>query len=706
MDPNEFSKGAREQSEPLWKAGEDPRQRLVRIRRRWQRSPLPVRILGYLLIALFAVWLVLFVTKGRFLKHPAERMASSLLARDVQVDGDFQLYFAPFSLRFYAEGLTIANPDWAKERGPFFKADLIDTRISTSRLIFGNRTIKTLRMRGGTVDLRWSRDGDRNTWTFGDPNRKGEPLELPRIWRAIVSGSKVHYEDPRLQLFADLSIDTVRARDRAINEAITFKGTGRMRGSPLTLSGNLLTPNETVAGGANRFTLTARSGATFMDVNGTLETPTQIEGAKLDMAVRGRNLADLFDFLGVAVPDTRSFRFRSDVVYEDDAWRFNRLRGVFGQSDLAGGMTITLPNERLLIEADLATQHLHMIDIAPFVGYDPQRIEASGAKGLIREVGGTPRILPDAPLRVDAIKRFDAQVKYSVRNIVGQNLPISNIALTVDLDKSLLKLSPLTFDMAGGHVSSDISINARVTPVHTEYDMRLAPTPMGKLLARWGVEQNGTSGVIKARVQMTGEGETIRKSLATSDGRIAIILPKGSMWARNVQLSELDVGVFVQKMFEKKLTEPVQINCGLIAFTVRDGIASADPILIDTQKNVILGRGAFSFKDESLDLAIRADGKKFSLFSGQSPVGVTGYFAKPGINPISPDLLARAGAGLGLSLAATPLAGMLAFVDVGDAKAADCGPVLSGAQAPAQRTNKGKQRDDVGRGTPSKSSGR
>jgi hypothetical protein len=99
---------------------------------------------------------------------------------------------------------------------------------------------------------------------------------------------------------------------------------------------------------------------------------------------------------------------------------------------------------------------------------------------------------------------------------------------------------------------------------------------------------------------------------------------------------------------------------------------------------------------------VRADGKKFSLFSGQSPVGVKGYFAAPGINVISPELLTRAGLGLGAGIAASPLAAILAFVDVGDAKAADCGPVLSGAQALSQRTTKGKPRDDVGRGTSSK----
>jgi uncharacterized protein involved in outer membrane biogenesis len=194
-------------------------------------------------------------------------------------------------------------------------------------------------------------------------------------------------------------------------------------------------------------------------------------------------------------------------------------------------------------------------------------------------------------------------------------------------------------------------------------------------------------------------GDSIHDSLATAHGRMAFVMPQGSLWTRNVQLSELDLGTFVQKMFQNQLKEPVRMNCGLIGFTVRNGVGAADPILIDTAKNVIVGRGGFSFRTEAIDLAIRADGKKFSLFSGQSPVGINGYFAKPGMDVISPQLIGRAGAALGLAILATPPAALLAFVDVGDAKGAACGPVLAGATASAQRTKGGKPRDDVGHGT-------
>ena len=673
---------------------------LHRIRQAWNDVAAPVRWAVYtiftVILLIFLAWLILFITHGRFLKHSFENIASRSLDREVKVDGDFELYFAPIQVKFVAEKMRIANPKWAS-KASLFAADRIDTRISTWRLIFGDVHFRRLLLDGGAADLEWSQDGKTNTWTFAK-EEPAKPFEMPFIGQARIRDTTLRYRDPRLQLATDIVIDTVHARDTRFADDIRFHGDGRMRVHPFTLSGSLMSPNETLAGGRNKLSLNAASGGTQMSVSGTLPGATEIEGADLAMDVRGPNLSLLFDFLGVAIPDTRTYRIRSSLTYEDKAWKFTGLKGIFGASDLAGRMTISMPKDRLRLDADLATNTLDIIDIGPFVGYEPNRLATNGFQAAVSQPGGNPRILPDAPLRIEALRRFDANVDYSVRRVRAESFPVSDIALTMKLDHSLLTLDPLTFTMAGGKVASDISIDAREPAVVTQYNIRLSSTPMGTLLARWGVEKSGTTGTLKAHVQMTGTGDSVRKSLASSNGRIAVIMPAGTMWARNIQLSELDIGVFIQKMFEKKLKTPVEINCGLVAFTVRDGIATADPILIDTKKNVMLGTGGFSFRDESLDLKIRADGKKFSLFSGQSPIGVDGSFAQPKVDPISPELLTRAGVGVGLGAALTPLAAVLAFVDFGDAKSAACGPVLSGARAVSQTTKSGKPRDDVGNG--------
>lgn len=658
-----------------------------------------ISVLATLIGLLVLAWAILFVTKGRFLKGPFERIVASQTMRQVKVAGDFQLYFNPINVKFVAEGLTVTNPNWLS--GNFFEAKRIDSTISTWSLVTGNRRINWLALDNANLDLQWDEKHQRNSWTLGDPNRKGEPLDLPMIRAARAAGTDIRYKDPAMALSAIIALSTVEARDTRFSTAIRFDGKGSARNTPFTVTGALLTPNATAGGGENRLELHIRGAATVADVTGTLPGATEIEGADLRVDVRGKNLADLFSVLGVAVPDTRSYRLKSALTKAGPEWRFTGVNGRFGASDLSGKFTIINREPRLMINATLDTRILDIVDAGPLIGYNPDRLAAQGA---ITRVNGAPRILPDAPLRAEALKNFDAKVDWHVRAVRAPDLPsISDITLGLTLDDRLLTLSPLNFAMARGRVTSDVVINARVLAVVTDYDIRLSPTPMGTLLAGFGVAEAGTSGTIKARAKLKGTGDTVHDSLSTANGRIAFIIPKGSMWTRNVQLSELDIGVFVQKMFEKKLKEPVQINCGLIAFTVRNGIGAADPILIDTAGNVVAGRGGFSFKNESLDFAIEADSKKFSLFSGQSPVGINGYFAAPKINPISGELVARAGIGLGLGAVVSPLAAIISFVDVGDAKAADCGPVLDGASAARQRDTKGRTRQDVGRGTTAKS---
>ena len=619
--------------------------------------------------------------------------------REVKVGGDFQLYFDPFEIKFVAEALNIANPAWAT-KPIFFHADRIDTRIAPLSLIFGRRHVRDLLLANGALDMEWDKPHQRNSWTFGDPDTKGKPFQMPRIDRATLAGTTLRYVDDKLRIVANVKFDTVNSADARIGARLGFTGDGTIRGTAFTARGALLSPDATVSGGANKLQLHLDAAHNAIDVAGTLPGLTAIENVPLSVRATGRNADELLHIIGVTIPQTRRYAMAGTLVQSGDDFRFTHMIGRFGDSDIAGRFTITAKEPRTYIWADLHTRSLDIVDVAPFIGYDPDLVAA----GNIKAAGnaGPERILPDTELKIDALSQFDADVTYAVGAIKSKHVPVSDIALTLSLHDRLLKLSPLDFTVSQGTLSADIVIDARRPVVHTSYDIRLAPTPMGKLLGGFGVNDAETTGTIKGRINLEGDGDTVHQSLANSHGRMALIMPAGTFSTRNVQLAELDIGVFAQRMFQHKLKEPVKLNCGLIAFTVRGGIAAADPILIDTDKNVIAGRGGFSFKSEAIDMAFRADGKKFSLFSGQSPVGLNGHFASPGIQVVSKQLLTRAGTAVGLGLVATPLASILAFVDIGDAKAAACGPVLAGATASQQRTTKGQPRKDVGHGTTAK----
>ncbi len=651
-------------------------------RRPWRR---PLRIAGYilagLLVVLVALYVYQYVTKGRFWRETFLNYASKTAGRPVRIAGDFQLYLHP-NIRFVAEGLTIANPDWAKDR-QLFAARRIETDISLWKLIWGEQHLRALLLDGATGDLEVDKAG-RNTWTFaGD-----KPFKIPSIDAAAITGSRIRYRDALRNADISLTFGDVGASADGrgtgqVDRPLTFRGGGTAMGAPFTLTGSLGSPNSTIAGGRTTLDLHARVADSRIDVAGTLPGPTIIEGADLRVTVAGANLQSPFKLIGVAVPATRAYKLSSYLTKAAGEYRFTKLTGRFGDSDLAGTLTIARPTDaagkpgRIRIDGDLNTRVLSILDVGPLIGYSPAKLDAQGGKAAITVVGGHPRVLPDAPLNAEGLKAFDARIDYTAAKVGTGTADIRNLGVKLRLDNRKLVLDPLAFDLAGGRLTAKIDLNARAVPVVTDYDVRLSQVPLGKLLTQFKVEDSGTTASLKARIQLRGRGDTVHKSLANSDGRIAVVFPKGTLWIRNIELAKLDLQNFFTAFLGKKLKEPRVINCGLVAFTVKDGVGRADPIFFDTNRANFTAKGQISFVDESLDLSFRGDSKEFSLFSGQSPIGIGGYFAAPKVNPISAQLITRAAAAVALGVVGTPVASLLAFVDLGNAKDANCAPIVA-----------------------------
>lgn len=619
-------------------------------------------------------WAILFVTKGRFLKPTFEKYASRYADRRVAVAGDFQFFFNPFHLKFLAEGLSLANPAWAKDP-QLFTARRMDTEISTLDLLFGRQHVLFLDLDGGNAGLEIDKDG-RNTWTFAG----NTPFKVPPIDRAAVTGSTLHYIDSKHKAdvrvaFGDLNGSVGGGGKGNAAGPLTFTGGGTALAAPFKLHGSLTTPNSTIAGGRTGLDLHAFVAETTIDVAGTLPGATRIEGADLRVSIAGKNLQTLFKLVGATAPATRPYKLSANFTKTGGDYKFTRIGGHFGDSDLAGNLDATTGGPRTKLVGELHSDTLDALDIGPWLGYSPEKLDAKGGKGVVTMEAGHPRILPDSSLDIASLKGFDADVKYRATHVRTGNVPIGNLVLNVDLDDRRLRLTPVAFDIVGGRMTAEIDLDAHTNPVVTSYDIHMTEVPIGKLLTSFKVEDNGTTANIGGRVKLHGVGNSVRTSLGTSTGRIAIVVSKGTLWVRNIELAKLDLQNFFVAFLGKDLKKPKDIRCGLIAFTVRDGIGQADPVIFDTGRAVYSMKGQFSFKDESVGLALRSKSKEFSLFSGQSPIGVGGYFAAPTVNPISKELIARAGTSVLLGIVATPVAALLPFVNLGTAKNSNCAAV-------------------------------
>ncbi len=69
------------------------------------------------------------------------------------------------------------------------------------------------------------------------------------------------------------------------------------------------------------------AGATRAHVRGTLTNPFQFRLFDLQMALSGRDMADLYPLLGLAIPSTPPYQLDGRLQRENDVWRYLDFKG-------------------------------------------------------------------------------------------------------------------------------------------------------------------------------------------------------------------------------------------------------------------------------------------------------------------------------------------------------------------------------------------
>jgi hypothetical protein len=143
------------------------------------------------------------------------------------------------------------------------------------------------------------------------------------------------------------------------------------------------------------------------------------------------------------------------------------------------------------------------------------------------------------------------------------------------------------------------------------------------------------------------------------------------------------------------------IRCGVANFKAEGGVFAAQDIVIDTEKVLITGKGEIDLGSEDLDLTLNGQPKKFRFFRIKSPIEVGGTLSKPKVGLKPGNTPGQAALATALGVLATPLASVLAFIDPGLAKDADCGALLAEAERQgAPQIKDGDAKDDPNKTKP------
>jgi uncharacterized protein involved in outer membrane biogenesis len=405
--------------------------------------------------------------------------------------------------------------------------------------------------------------------------------------------------------------------------------------------------------------------------HGAIAKPFDLGAVGADVAIHGDDLEELYDLTGLAFPNTPPYKVSGHVARKGARVGFQNVSGTVGDSDMHGDLTVDLKGERPFVQAQLASRTLNLDDVVTWFGAPP-RLKSG-------ETASSGRLFPDAKLKVERMRVMDAQVKYEAAAVRSGRFPIRTLAMNLKLDDGVLSMDPVSFNMPQGKINATARLDAREDVPKTNLDARLTGVQLAQFRPKNSTEPP-LEGVLEGRVKLQGRGNSVHRFVSSSSGNVTFVIPHGEVREAFVELTGINVSRGLGLLLTKD-KDKTNVRCGVADLQGKDGDLQVHDLVFDTDNVLITGKGHVNLRDEELDLTIQGRPKKLRLLRVRSPIEIRGPLRKPSIGVAPGNALGQTGVAAALGALAGPLAAVVAFVDPGLQKDANCSALLSEAKS-------------------------
>jgi uncharacterized protein involved in outer membrane biogenesis len=662
----------------------------------------PLKITGWILLAItVAVILFLMLFDWNMLRPYINRKVSETTGREFAIRGDLDVKFQRDRngetgwRRFVpqphitADNVYMSNPAWSTVGKQMAAAQRVEAGVRILPLLTKDVVITDLRLANPDIAVQRRADGS-NSWTFKDNGPSEWKVDLQRL---AFDSAKVRYVDEPVGLDLRATADSIKGGETASTAAgvppyglaFTLAGTynkakitgGGKAGAVLSLTGdNTSFPIEAEA----------TAGENKLGLRGIIRDPRSLSGFALQMQLAGASMADLYGLTGVLLPETPPYATKGTLLgkKDDDFWTYTYkdFTGKVGASDIAGTLAYAQRKPRPLLTGSLTSKQLRLADLGPTVGADT----GEGTKAAGKVTAPAPgKALPVDQFNTAKWGALDAEVKFTGKQILRTaDIPLRDIETTIRMKDKVLTLTPLSFALAGGRITSNIRLDGREKVLDASARLAARGVKIRELFPKLQSMQ-ATFGEINGDGALVGKGNTVAAMLGTSQGEINAVVTEGTVSQFVLELAGLNVAnaVYV-KIFGDKQT---MLNCVAATTTVRNGRANIDRFVLDSEDAVVNATGYVDLATEKLDVDVRPKTKGARILSLRTPLYARGTFKDPKVGPHAGPLALKAGAAVALA-AINPLAALLPLINVDKAPDTNCGAEIRAAKEPPKVNGK------------------
>ncbi len=626
----------------------------------------PVKwVAGVVLAPVLLAVLFIAIFGWNWLRGPIQRMAAEKTGRELAINGDLKVKFGWPLPRIHAGAVTFANPAWAKEK-QMVSADGVEVAVDLPQLLLRNIVLPEVRLERPVVFLEQGADGRKN-WLL-DLNQQDEGARI-RIERLTLDHGTLGYDDAAKKT-------RIRSELSTSGTGVTFTAQGQYLGLPLKASGSggpvLAMRDESTP---YPMKVDANVGKTRIRADGVITSLLKFSAIDMRLVLSGENLEQLFPLLGIAFPATRPYATEGHLIHVGKTWHYEKFSGHVGDSDIGGDLQVDTGGKRPALKADLVSKLLDLADLGPPIGAMPGSVQAA------KQAPGQSHVLPDIPFNTEHWDSVDAEVALKAKTIRrAKELPLDDLVTHLSLRDSVVTLDPLDFGIAGGHLSSVISLDGNKKPILAHARVRAKKIFVARLFPTFELNKNSI-GQINGELDLKGSGGSVGRMLANADGKVGLVVAGGEI----SKLMMEKIGLHLWEILELKMSGDrlVKLRCAVADFDVKAGTMHVGALVFDTEVTTVVGTGSIDLDKEKLDLTLNPKTKNTSIVSLRSPIYVRGSFAKPEVEVDKGRVAVRALGAAALAFV-NPLLVLIPLIDAGPGKDSDCGQLVRDAKAMPQ----------------------
>jgi hypothetical protein len=571
------------------------------------------------LVVVAALGLVAYVATLDLSGYRGEirQMAQERLGRELEITGDLSLTWTP-GATLKVEGVRLSNADWAVEKDMVTLGSL-DVALDLWPLLSGRLHVTSLRLADVVIHLEQGAEGATN-WSDMTAALEAGASADEQASGGSADGSSLEAD------LSDVSIERM---------SLTWQpGPDQVRETYRIERFSVAAPDDA---GLMKLDLNAELAGSPVALSGRIPQLGAFMAADTDLPV------ELSGTVGDAEVALSTVLLRA-VDKDGGADRVEAKQLVFGYGPVkaVGVASVTLTQPRPFLVATLAVE---AVDTDDFSGAG-----AGGDDGSL-----------DAPLPVALLDAVDAEVTMTVASLLTAGLEVERIKAEIVLKDRVLTVSDIAGHMDGGTIGGSVRVDATTANPQVVVAGALADAELGTILEKLsGKNALEATGTVTA--SLTATGATPRAMLGSLDGKAATIIREGVLRNAYWELIAEDVAT----SFLPSLTgsERGILNCSVVAFEIRDGIATSSVVLVDSSRVTVAGEGTIDLVQQQIDMRLVPQPKDPSLLSLATPLLVTGPLDDPQVAPDPIAVIKDVGTSVAGGMI-NPLAVLLPFMSAG-----------------------------------------